>query len=459
MGQARTGLLLLLIAAAASAGPRKAEVSKETREKIDAYVEFLASPRADIREQARLDLMALGPDILPVLKTLHHRDPDVRHALRQVMRHFQTVQFDLTGASRRDHKLGRPLMLFVELLNDTDRRLGFDATNRNDGRTRGAIGQVIAVRSLSLFSVVAEDGSIWRPTPDKVELVEQVGASDAGVAGMFPIVDPGGRLKFRIRVEGDGSPLDRPGTKTLHVRYETSVWELLGAGSDLRPLGKSKYATSPIQVTSKGSSVERLRGFLQSGDRALIDEVTRELAVRRDEDILGLLREFSANPKSPIHEICVRRLGEAAKPEDFKFIVSVAEHTTNKRVREIAVSSLRNFKQAKARHTLLRLAWNRNTRYMAVNALLAHKHYSTIDRFVAILREDGAHGPWVKPIQDAMFDWIGRVVNAKSKTEVRQLEKWWRANRGEWVKRERAKAKAAAAKPAQPSQSGGATDK
>ena len=424
----RVCVLVLALAAGATADRRK---------ELEPLVEQLGSPYEELRTRARLKLAAYGEKIVPLLKTWQHDDPEVRRALRRVVASYQRLNVELAIAPE-SRSLGMPLILTVDLINDTQYSICLQATNGAYEPDKEFIPASLEVPTTSSLEVVLEGDArkkiVVRPDEVEVLLSEKQDAGD-GLPGLFPFVPPGGRLRIRIVLRGLRSPLSRPGRHEVTVAYSGDVYRVIHAPEafDLRVLKSGRYASNAVRLEAKGRSARELQAAIESGSKKAKESALAELTVRDDPAVLPVLRKHRYAPG--IFQLAVTRLGTAGQAEDFLFIADVIKNSKDQRIRNLAIVLLPNFGQNKAHSALLKLAWDRKARLAAVEALRGYKHFKTIDRFVMILSLSEPPGPWVKPIQDSLWDWTGKHVEVThGRREVKAFRKWWMQSRRQWIK-------------------------
>ena len=84
-------------------------------------------------------------------------------------------------------------------------------------------------------------------------------------------------------------------------------------------------------------------------------------------------------------------------------------------------------------NTLIGLVQDHELKLEAIRALRGHRHPSTIDCFVRLLRLGHEEPTVAKEMLDAIYEWTDRLVEYRGR-EVESFERWWQENRGEWLK-------------------------
>ena len=307
----RVCVLVLALAAGATADRRK---------ELEPLVEQLGSPREELRTRARLKLAAYGEEILPLLKSWHHDDPEVRRALRRVVSGYQRLNVELViGPESRS--LGMPLILTVDLINDTQHLICLQATNGADGPGENLLpGGGVGPTTSSLEVVLKGDTKkkiVVRPDEVEVLSSEEQNAGD-DLPGLFPFVSPGARLRVRITLRGARSPLSRPGRHEIGVAYNGDVYRVIRTleAFDLRVLKTGRYASSRVKLEAKGRSAQELLAAIESGQKKARLSALAELTVRDDPAVLPILRKHRHAPE--IYHLAVARLGGAGREDIYE---------------------------------------------------------------------------------------------------------------------------------------------
>jgi hypothetical protein len=389
--------------------------------KVRALVEQLGSGSGDRRRAARERLSRMGEEIVPLLQRIAADDPDVRRALRQLTRSARRVRVVLPDPPATQ-RLGQPLVLAVDIYNETEDTWYLPLT-----RTVGRFG-----KTYSSFALDVEDGDTELLTPDQVEPAADVPNP--------AIVAPGQRLRFTIRLQGAASPLRRPGRATLTVLFEhPAAWFWFGRRPPQTGLERAKVSANvqrvlikaePLEIEAKGSAPAALEAALRGGDAEARAAALAEIELRDDAKLVPLLRRHAGD--KDLRLTAVRRLGEAAAPEDFRLVYDAARDP-DPEVRKAAVLALGNYPGRKARSRLIGFVQDRDaefTRY-AVQALRKHKHPVTIDCFIVVMRR--ADERLMKQIADVIWDWTGKPISNR-RSEVERFAEWWVRNRAAWAR-------------------------
>ena len=392
-----------------------AVVSADEREEVLALVERLGSRLVEERTAANRRLVAMGDRIAPILRELSPADPEVRRFLRVLLRQTRRLRLVVVPPLER-HAIGSPLRLEVHLINETEDTY-VPSLVHNSRRGNG---------TKSVFLLRLEKGVVSLK-PDQVEIITKMDNP--------PILRPGQMMRVAIRLEGEDSPLRRPGKLKVVVGFESNQL-VKYVGDPRRPeeleqeMVRAHIDAAPITLEAYGSKPEALAGALQGKDKKKRDAALAELRLRNDAVALPLLRRFADDPD--LRLAAIRRLGEAANVVDLKLIRN-ATKDPRKDVRVAAVHALGHFKHRRARSRLLVLASDYELRAAAVHALMKHRHPSTIDAFVRALAVNTGEA-WVQDIQKTLYDWTGKHVSNR-RGEIAAFERWWIKNRQAWTRK------------------------
>ncbi|MHC4548008.1 MAG: HEAT repeat domain-containing protein [Planctomycetota bacterium] len=382
-------------------------------EDVRGLVEHLGAPTYGERQTAYAKLARYGEKIIPLLQKISVEDPEIRRQLRELTRAARKLALIL-GAPTEPLSIGSPLVLNVRLVNDTDDTYLLPVTR---GLQRGH-------GTLSSFSVTLDAKDTVDLRPDQIEWTT--------VIGRVPILRPGEFMHATVRLEGERTPLRRPGEIKVAVAFLNHTaqrWR----GPQPRDRREADAVlvtlrTPPVVVTAYGRKVHDLERALRDPKRRR--SALAELAVREDGAVLPLLRRHAADRE--LRLAAVRRLGANGADEDFDLVYK-ATRDRDARVRRAAVLALGSYLRSRARRRLIALAQDHELKAEAVRALRKHKHPVTIDLFVRILRKLYEDREVVKEIQQALYEWTGMVVKHRA-SEVRAFEEWWARNRRRWTR-------------------------
>ncbi len=403
MDSMRACAALLLFALAAAA---------QQEGEIERLVAALGDGSRPRREAAHDELLRMGEEILPRLREFDHPDPEVRRRLRAILRGAQQIRLE-ASLPPGPLSIGAPLRLRAELRNDTEESYLVP------------LSETVApgTGSLSPFQLIV-DGRLVRFTPDRVELV-------SAEAPWIRLV-PGAVLAVEITLPAEDLPLRRLGRVELRAAFETT--KLLRRYSFEEPPDDMQQETVSVRVEAPALEVEVVGSSAPELERALAARDPRaiaELMLREDDAVLPLLRAHLLDPA--VRLAAVRRLAGAARPEDLESILD-ATRDASPEVRTAAVLGLGGFPDRRARRRLALLARSDDHELTgpAVRALMRHRHASTIQTYLDLLKHNYRDGPWLRDIHDALFEWTGRTVNCTRRSEIEAFESWWVANHEAW---------------------------
>jgi len=226
-------------------------------------------------------------------------------------------------------------------------------------------------------------------------------------------IEAGETATFSVVLEGEASPLVRPGAFRIFCRY-AARWAQRVDASEMERLA---LETPQIEVRAHGRDNAALRKALREGGRERAAAIA-ELVVRKDLAVLPVLREFAKD--ADMAPIAIQRIGDAALPQDFETIAAALKHPL-RAVRKLAVLALGNYSGSRARRALLRMIWDEELKTPAVEALCKHKHKRTVSAFIVLLRDHD--GPWTKRIKDQLYEWTGLNVEP---SDVGAFELWFK---------------------------------
>ncbi|MHC4162809.1 MAG: HEAT repeat domain-containing protein [Planctomycetota bacterium] len=386
---------------------------------VRGLVERLGAPTYEERQAAYARLSAYGDRIFPLLKDITAFDPHIRRQLRALTRAARKLSLIL-GATTEPLPIGSPVVLKVRLINDTEDTYHLPATR---GSPRG-------VGTLSSFWVLVSaqkrrDGAARLLKPDEVDW-------ETGM-GRVAIVRPGEVMRVTIRLDGEHTPLLRPGAVNISVGFENNTaqrWASPQPG-DQRDADAVRVALKApaIVVTAYGRKPAELEKALNTPKRRA--SAVAELSVRDDAAVLPLLRRHAKD--RDLRLAAIRRLGANGDEQDFDLIHDSTK-SPDADVRRAAVLALGNYVGQKAsRRRLVALAQDHELAGPAIRALAKHKHPVTVELFIRILRRGYADRAVEKAIRDAIYDWTGMHVSHK-RSEVRAFERWWARNRERWIR-------------------------
>jgi hypothetical protein len=401
----RTALALLLLVTLC-----RADEAQDVRR----LVERLGAPTCPERQAAYARLAAYGDRIFPLLRDLSPLDPDVRRQLRALTRAARKLSLIL-GATTQPLPIGSAVVLKVRLVNDTDYTFRVPATR---GAPRGG-------GTLSSFWVLVSGRERRILRPDEVEW-------DAST-GPVPDAKPGDVLRVTIRLDGEHTPLRRPGPVTISVGIESNTarrWESPQPGDEsAADAVRIALKAPPVTVTAHARTPAELQKALRTPKRRA--SAVAELSVRDDAAVLPLLRRHARD--RDLRLAAIRRLGANGDDQDYDLIYE-STRSPDAEVRRVAVLALGNYVGEKtARRRLITLADDHELAGQAIQALTKHKHPVTIDLFIRILRKGYADRGNEKAICDAIYDWTSMPVSHR-RSEVRQFERWWSDNRERWIR-------------------------
>lgn len=382
-------------------------------EDVRGLVERLGAPNCAERQAAYARLSAYGDRIFPLLKGVSPNDPDVRRQLRALTRAARRLSLIL-GATTEPLPIGSPVVLKVRLVNDTEDSYRLPPTRGS----RGGTG------TLSSFWVLVSGKARRILKPDEVEWEQIIGPEHR--------VTPGEVLRVAIRLDGEQTPLLRPGAVRISVGYENNTaqrWESSQPGpKSLADAVRIALKAPAVTVTAYGRKPAELERALRT-PKARASAVA-ELSVRDDALVLPILRRHAKD--RDLRLAAIRRLGSNADEMDFPLIYESTK-SPDADVRRAAVLALGNFDGNKSRRRLVALAQDHELAGPAIRALTRHKHPRTIEVFIGILRKGYADEANAQAIREALYDWTGMHVPRK-RSEVKDFERWWARNRERWIR-------------------------
>jgi len=377
----------------------------QDEERVLRLVDQLGARSSDRRAEAYAKLKAMGEKILPLLAKQDPADPEIRRQLKALASAYRKVRLILVARKAR-LALGEPVEMELRLLNETNQRYQLPlAHTPRLGATRSA------------FMLAA--GGEPRPLPP-----DCIDARDAA-QGKEIILNPGAVAVVRIHLEGDSSPLRRPGSIEIAL-----VYHLVARRGEAEPLTESvslELRSAPVRLEAYGRSPRELEAALGK-DRRVRASALRELEIREDAAILPILRRHSDDPD--LRLVAVKRLGDLAQPGDLDYL-RAATRSPSGAVRKAAVSALGNYAEdPRARQRLLALADDSELQETAIRALRGHKHPAVIAKFIRLLPT--AEGAELRAIQEILHDWTGIWVEGRL-SEIRAFDRWWKTHRREWT--------------------------
>ena len=400
-------LIVLLLAPLAAAG-EKEEDEKKFRE----LVRRLGAPSYDERQTAFAHLAARSEKISDRLRKISADDPEARRLLRELTRAARHLRLVL-GAPTQPLAIGTPLVLKVRIINDTDDTYFLPVTHTPDRRG-----------TLSSLSISFGGKTRIYLKPDQVEWSTAMGAE--------PIIRPGEFMQATVRLADEHTPLRRPGELQVSVGYNNRTTQRWRGPQrleqqDAEP-ARVVLRTPPLTVTAFGRKAAELEKAL--ADRKKRAGAIAELSVREDAAVLPLLRKFADDRQ--LRLAAVQRLGANGAEEDFPLLYK-ATRDPEANVRKAAVLGLANYRTSEARRRLVALAQDQEHKAHAIKALMQHKHPSTINLFIRIMRNRSEDRTVVADIQRALYEWTNISVPDK-RSEVLAFERWWVKNRDRWTR-------------------------
>ncbi|MHC4953134.1 MAG: HEAT repeat domain-containing protein [Planctomycetota bacterium] len=401
--------LLALMPISARAQDPADSLSYDEVQEIAALVEELGASSIHDRLHAQKLLGAYGRRAVPLLRALNPEDPEVRMRIRALLKQFERIELTARLTSAH-HALGAPVLIVLKLTN----------------HTRNSYLLPISRNLLTPFRVTISGKGRFLKTDEVTFSPEQKHA--------VVTIAPGASLIARAAIGPEDLPRRRAGSYEVIATYASrqvlrlanSKSEGMTVEGDPDPLN---LAAPPLKLDLYTRTPAQLDAALadpRQRQRALV-----ELRFRDDEDILPLLRRHARDPDIRLHAI--RRLGTHRDVSDLD-LIRAATKDRSAAVRVAATLALANFHVPKARRTLRGLAGDAELGLHAVKALTQHKHPRTIDTYVLLLRSKYREGPAVPIIQKALEEWTDKTVK-NSPTEIAAFERWWRANRAEWTRR------------------------
>jgi hypothetical protein len=395
----------LLLAAAFAAAQDDAELERAVEE----LIRELGSPVTGARQLARARLAAYGERIRPLLARVSSDDPEVRRALRGLVRSSDRVELELVPPGPQ--RIGAPLVLHVRIVNNTD-------------QTHALLPPPARQGDYGPFYVRVGEKELTRIHKDLI-------AWDKG-GELGPLIRPGETLDVTLRM-GDGrSPLTRPAITGIVVGFDGTARRGYGELSNEESDGEDfnlVLESAAVEVHVLGRRPEELEKALRSDDAKERENAIAELSLRDDEAIIPALRRLAR--ERPVRLAAVRRLGALGAAQDFDLILA-ATRDEDADVRRAAVLGLAKHPTPTARRRLTALAQDHELQAEAIRALRGHKHPATIDVYLQLLRLSSCPRESVRQIQAALFDWTGLAVDDRP-SEIKAFQAWWEANRGPWA--------------------------
>ena len=389
---------------------------EEAKEESARLAHLLSSRDAEDRAEALRQIIEMGDEAIPILRAITTRDPEVIRALRILVRRAQRIRLVLLRPAPV-LALGRPLLLDVEMVNDTEEYYRVPVVRRS-GQGKG---------TLSTFMISTGARMPIYLTPDEVSLPPQA---------PHPLVlRPGDAVRFSLRLEGDRLPFRRPGVFEVGVEYVASDfsrvrWWNGRLGKQVRDVESrtAHYWTDRVTLEAKGRSPKELEAAL-ANERNRASAVA-ELTVREDDSVLPLLRKHIE--EEDLRLIALRELGVRGKAEDFE-LVRAATKKGPMKARQAAVVALGGFDLPAARRRLRRLVGERGFEGVAVRGLARRKDPATIDCFIQLLKRPYRQEPWMTVAKRALQDWTGIPIRNRA-SEIAAFERWWSDNREQWIR-------------------------
>lgn len=400
----RALLVVLLLAAAAPAFDA---------DLVRALVEQLGSVNCGERQRAQARLANYGEEIIPMLREMRSADPEVVRHLRELTRAARRLRLELAGPGA-PVPLGGPLVFELRLVNDTEDTHMLPLVHASE---RGA-------GTLSTIFIGGTEPRFLLPT--QVEWIDGEGPQ--------PVLRPGDIARLRITLTGEDSPLRRPGRATLRFGYQSLVAQWPGL-TERESYGETTEFM--VRLEAELRNVEAVARTPAELETALASEDARtrvmaeaELAVREDDAVLPVLRRHVGD--RGLREVAIRRLGALAAEEDFDAIYEAARDRDAK-VRLEAVRALANYQGSRARAKLINLAQDHELSAEAIRALRRHKHPSTIDLYVRLLRQGLVEQASADEMCATIFEWT-KMPLTNHLGEIQRFERWWMANRERWTR-------------------------
>jgi len=357
---------------------------------VRGLVERLGAPNCAERQAAYARLSTYGDRIFPLLKGVSPNDPDVRRPI------------------------GSPVVLKVRLVNDTEDTYHLPPTRGKQGGTG----------TLSSFWVLVSGKTRRILKPDEVDWEKIIGPKHR--------VTPGEVLRVSIRLDGEQTPLLRPGVVRISVGFENNTaqrWEGSQPGpKSIADAVRVALKAPAVTVTAYGRKPAELEKALRTPKRRA--SAVAELSVRDDALVLPLLRRHARD--RDLRLAAIRRLGSNADDLDFALIYESTKSPDHE-VRRAAVLALGNYGGNKSRRRLIVLAQDHELAGPAIRALAKHKHPRTVEVFIGILRKGYGDRANEQAIREAVYDWTGMHVSHK-RSEVKAFERWWARNRERWIR-------------------------
>jgi hypothetical protein len=254
----------------------------------------------------------------------------------------------------------------------------------------------------------------------------------------FVTIGPGESITAEAAIGPEELPRGRTGTIPIVATY-TARQALRLAPDNGNPDETTIEGDSvPLELTGPPMAVDiRSRSAAQL-DEDLNSPETRaraivEIRFREDDGVLPILREHAGDPDLRLH--AVRCLGAKGDPQDLA-LMRRATNDPNGAVRVASTLALGNYNDESARRKLriLTLSGDAELRLPAVQALARQRHAKAIDTFIRVLRHNVRDGEWVAVIRKALLEWTDKDIRSDG-SEIAAFERWWIANRAEWVRK------------------------
>ncbi|MFI5403644.1 MAG: HEAT repeat domain-containing protein [Planctomycetota bacterium] len=393
--------LVFLLAAAGAV----AEEDLDLARRVDELVRELGAPTAEARTLARFRLASYGEKVRPMLESVVSDDPEVRRSIRQLTRTAGTLLLELLPPPEVALKIGAPLTLDVQVVNNTDQKVQL----LPEAARQGAKGPFrIRVGGKTLVALG----------------FDQVNWGGEGAATILP----GASRRFRLSLDGNSSPLRRPALYDISAVFDGQV--AFGYG-DVEPDASENRVleSAPVQIHVLGRKAEELERALDSENAREREAAARELSLRDDDAVVPVLRRRAKEPL--LRLAAIRRLGAVGAAEDFD-VIFAATRDENADVRRAAVIGLSKYRTTKARSRLLLLASDQELQGEAIRALKGHKHHATVECYIKLLSAGHCTPESIKQIRATLYEWTGQVVDERA-SEIRDFRTWWEEHRVRWA--------------------------
>jgi len=408
-------MLLLLAATAAHAqvvGGEGESLSAADLARIDWLVGKLSARDSFLRTAAQRELARYGRRVAPVLRGYDPEQPETRARIDGVLRLFERIELTARLVARI-HAVGAPVAIRMRLTN----------------HTRQPHVLPLQLGPLTPFRIsIAGDGRFLK----RSELTYSPQQRQQVVT-----LQPGQSIVAEVAIDPTELPRGTRGTISILASY-TSEHALRLANA--QPKDEEGVVVEgdavtlaliapTLEVDIRSRTIEQLEAALgveADRQRALI-----EVRFRDDDEILPLLRRHARDENLRLHAI--RVLGAKGDVEDLD-IIRLATKDPVQPVRQAATLALGNFDHRKARSMLRGLAGDAELGLSAVTALTKHREARTIDTFILLLRNRFSEGERGAVIRKALLKWTDKTVPNRP-SEVAAFERWWKANRADWIQR------------------------